>query len=179
MMRRFSVPAGFRLIPILLVTALAFLAGCASTDQPVEEPDAGMDSEFSDGSADTSVPDSRARDTAVSDALRDIDIAPVYFDFDSYEIRKEFGDVLRTAARALKQSDANVVIEGHTDERGSDEYNMALGERRAAAVRKYLYNLGVPMKQMSIVSYGEAQPAVAGSGERVWQLNRRAEFSVR
>lgn len=179
MMRRFHVPAGFRLIPILLVAALAFAAGCASNDQPVEETDAGMDSEFSDGSADTSVPDSSARDTAVSNALRDLDIAPVYFDFDSYEIRKEFSDVLRTAAEALRQSNSNVVIEGHTDERGSDEYNMALGERRAAAVRKYLYNLGVPMKQMSIVSYGEAQPAVEGSGERVWRLNRRAEFSVR
>jgi len=162
------------------MAALAFAVGCASTDQPVEETDAGMDSEFSDGSAgDTRVPDSSARDTAVSNALRDIDIAPVYFDFDSYEIRKEFSDVLRTAAEALRRSNANVVIEGHTDERGSDEYNMALGERRAAAVRKYLYNLGVPMKQMSIVSYGEAQPAVAGSGERVWLLNRRAEFSIR
>jgi peptidoglycan-associated lipoprotein len=179
MMRRFYVPAGFRLIPILLVAALAFAAGCASNDQPVEDPDAGMDSEFSDGSADTRVPDSSARDTAVSNALSDIDIAQVYYDFDSYEIRKEFSDVLRTAAEALRRSNANVVIEGHTDERGSDEYNMALGERRAAAVRKYLYNLGVPMKQMSIVSYGEAQPAVGGSGERVWQLNRRAEFSVR
>jgi len=181
MMRRFYVPAGFRLIPILLMATMAVVVGCASNEQPVEEPDPGMDSEFSDGSADRNVPDSSARDTAASNALRasDIDIEPVYFDFDSYEIRKEFGNELRTAAEALRQSGANVVIEGHTDERGSDEYNMALGERRAAAVRKYLYNLGVPMKQMSIVSYGEAQPAVAGSGERVWQLNRRAEFRIR
>ena len=72
-----------------------------------------------------------------------------------------------------------MTIEGHCDERGSEEYNIALGERRAAAVRAYLYNLGVPNEQMTIVSYGEARPAVRGTGETAWQLNRRAQFVVR
>jgi len=163
------------------MAALAFATGCASTDQPVEEADEGaVESEFSDRAEATPVPESDVSDTTVSSQVtRDFDIAPVYFEFDSYEIQDQYGSVLRSAAEALRESGANVVIEGHTDERGSDEYNLALGERRAAAVRKYLYNLGVPMGQMSIVSYGEAQPAVSGSGESVWQLNRRVEFEVR
>jgi peptidoglycan-associated lipoprotein len=106
-------------------------------------------------------------------------IAPVYFDLDKSEIRSEFGPMLRSAADELKDTGASVVIEGHCDERGSEEYNIALGERRAVAVRKYLYNLGVPMAQMSVISYGEARPAVSGTGETAWQLNRRAEFKVR
>ena len=175
MMRRISTPVELRLIPILLAVLLAFAMGCASKTQPVEDADDGMDSEFSDGAGDSS-----GSDTMVAVEVEvDVDMAPVYFDFDSYEIRSEFSSVLRTGGDALKNSGATVVIAGHTDERGSEEYNLALGERRAGAVRKYLYNLGVPMGQMTIVSYGEAQPAVSGSGETAWQLNRRAEFGVR
>ena len=87
--------------------------------------------------------------------------------------------MLQGAADALRESGASVTIEGHCDERGSEEYNVALGERRANAVRSYLYNLGVPNGQMSVVSYGEARPAVNGTGETAWQLNRRAQFVVR
>jgi len=176
MMRRISTPAELRLIAILLAALLAFAAGCASKNAPVEDTQE-TDSEFSDGAADAPVPDTSARDTQVSAA--DVGLAPVYFDFDSSEIRSEFKGLLERGAGGLKDTGATVVIEGHTDERGSEEYNLALGERRAGAVRKYLYNLGVPMGQMSIVSYGEARPAVSGRGETAWQLNRRAEFRVR
>jgi len=176
MMRRISNSTELRLIPILLAALLAFAAGCASKNQPVEEVDVEVDSEFSDGSMDPS----STRDTMVAVEVDvDLEVSPVYFDFDSYEIRREFGPMLRAAAEALKDAGASVLIAGHTDDRGSEEYNLALGERRAGAVRKYLYNLGVPMGQMSIVSYGEAQPAVSGSGESVWALNRRAELNLR
>jgi len=115
------------------MAALAFATGCASTDQPVEEADEGaVESEFSDRAEATPVPESDVSDTTVSSQVsRDFDIAPVYFEFDSYEIQDQYGSVLRSAAEALRESGANVVIEGHTDERGSDEYNLALGERRA------------------------------------------------
>ena len=72
-----------------------------------------------------------------------------------------------------------VVIEGHADERGSEEYNLALGERRAEAVRRYLEALGVAESQLRIVSYGESKPAALGSDEAAWRLNRRAEFRTR
>ena len=176
MMRRISTPNNMRWVPIFLAVLIAFAAGCASTPEPTEEAGEQVDSEFDDASSQT--PDTG--DVADSNvANRSFNIAPVYFDFDRSEIRSEFGDVLGAGATALKDSGATVVIAGHTDERGSDDYNIALGERRAGAVRKYLYNLGVPMGQMTIVSYGEAQPAVSGTGETAWQLNRRAEFQVR
>ena len=164
-----------RWIPLFLAVLLAFAAGCASTPEPAEETGDAVDSEFDDGSS--RVPEPSVGDTNVSNQM--LEIAPVYFDLDQFEIRTEFESVLTSAATALKDSGAMVVIQGHCDERGSDDYNVALGERRAGAVRKYLYNLGVPMGQMSIVSYGEARPAVSGSGETAWRLNRRAQFQVR
>ena len=176
-MRRISDLTEVRLIPVFLMVLLAFAAGCASTpeaDMSADQSD--VDSEFSDGQ-DVVVPQDDLTDTTV--AASDVNISPVYFDFDKYDIRGEFESMLGAGADGLKASGASVVIEGHTDERGSEEYNFALGERRAGAVRKYLYNLGVPMGQMSIVSYGEARPAVSGSGETAWQLNRRAEFNIR
>jgi len=163
---------------IFLAVLLAFAAGCASTPDATDDMgDGGVaDSEFNDGS-DQPVPGSDMQDTDVSN--RSFNIAPVYFELDQSEIQSEFGSILGGAATALIDSGATVVISGHCDERGSDDYNVALGERRAGSVRNYLYNLGVPMSQMTIVSYGEAQPAVSGTGETAWQLNRRAEFQVR
>ena len=177
MMRRSFSATNVRWIPILLAVLLAFAAGCASTpdSEPMDDAGDAVDSEFDDASA--AVPDSSMADTNISNQT--LNIAPIYFDLDRYEIRSDYESILSAGAMALKESGATVVIEGHCDERGSDDYNVALGERRAGAVRKYLYNLGVPMGQMSIVSYGEAQPAVSGSGETAWQLNRRAEFQVR
>jgi peptidoglycan-associated lipoprotein len=165
-----------RWVPIFLAVLLAFAAGCASTPEPTEEPGEQVDSEFDDAS--NQMPgDGDVQDSNVSNIS--LKIAPVYFDFDRSEIRSEFGEILGAGATSLKDSGATVVIAGHTDERGSHDYNIALGERRAGAVRKYLYNLGVPMGQMTIVSYGEARPAVSGTGDTAWQLNRRAEFQVR
>ncbi|MEO1935838.1 MAG: OmpA family protein [Myxococcales bacterium] len=179
MMRRFNISKGRRPVQIFLAVMIAFLftVGCASTPEPVEETVDAVDSEFNDASNSASVPDTTVADTNVSGAS--LSIAPVYFDLDEFEIQSEYESILGTAGTALIESGATIVIEGHCDERGSDDYNVALGERRAGAVRNYLYNLGVPMSQMSIVSYGEAQPAVSGSGETAWQLNRRAQFQVR
>ena len=165
-----------RIASILLAMSLAFVAGCASTPEPAPPMDDGIDSEFSDGPAEVVVPDTSSRNL-VSDA--GFAIAPVYFVLDRSDITSQYAAGLEAAAQTVQQSGATIVIEGHCDERGSEEYNVALGERRATAVRRYLYNLGIPMGQMSTVSYGEAQPAVSGSGETAWQLNRRAEFQVR
>ena len=177
-MRRTSNLARQRLIAVLLTALLGFAVGCATENVPVEDsPPDTTDSEFSDGSDSTRVPEPVVEDTRISAA--DIRMPAIYFDLDKSEIRSEFRNALSAGAGAIKDANATVVIAGHCDERGSEEYNFALGERRASAVRKYLYNLGVPMGQMSIVSYGEAQPAVRGRGEGAWRLNRRAEFKLR
>jgi peptidoglycan-associated lipoprotein len=101
----------------------------------------------------------------------------IYFDFDQSEIRPEFNAVLTEHARALtRNASVKVRLEGHTDERGSREYNIGLGERRAQAVRRVLLLQGVTEAQLSTVSYGEEKPAVAGSNEEAWAKNRRVEL---
>lgn len=102
----------------------------------------------------------------------------VYFGFDSSEIDAQGQAVLSQHAALLKShSDARVQISGHTDERGSREYNMALGERRAKAAQSYLSSQGVDASRTEAVSFGEDQPAAAGHDEASWALNRRAELS--
>ncbi|AMG29612.1 peptidoglycan-associated lipoprotein Pal [Grimontia hollisae] len=99
----------------------------------------------------------------------------VYFSFDDYSVLPQFEDMLDAHAEFLRaNADIKVVVEGHADERGTPEYNIALGERRANAVAKYLQALGVPSSQISIVSYGEEKPLVLGQGEDAYSKNRRA-----
>jgi peptidoglycan-associated lipoprotein len=101
----------------------------------------------------------------------------IYFDFDSSEIRPEFVSVIGSHAHALaRNASVRVRLEGHTDERGSPEYNIGLGERRAQAVRRALMLQGVTDAQVATVSYGEERPAVAGQDETAWAKNRRVEF---
>ena len=99
----------------------------------------------------------------------------VYFDFDKSEIRPEFVDLLRAHAAYLAENPSAVVmIEGHCDERGSREYNIGLGERRANAVKRFLEAEGVDPAQINTISYGEERPEVLGHNEAAWSRNRRA-----
>jgi peptidoglycan-associated lipoprotein len=101
----------------------------------------------------------------------------IYFDYDKSEIRPEFSQLINEHARAMmRNASIKVRLEGHTDERGSREYNIGLGERRAQAVRRALMLQGVAEAQLSTVSYGEEKPAAAGSGEEAWAKNRRVEI---
>ena len=103
----------------------------------------------------------------------------VYFDFDSAAIRADMRPVLQENARTIRERDyRRVVLEGHTDERGSEQYNLALGERRAHAVKRYLVQLGVPGSRLETVSFGESSPAAEGHDESAWRWNRRVEFRV-
>lgn len=166
---------------LLLLTAFfAFgLVACQTDDTP-EPPPSDTGSEFDDAAATAPPPEPEPEPEPVMVAapIKVSNIDNVYFDFDKSEIRPDASAVLRDAASDLASSGQAVVIAGHTDNRGSEEYNLALGERRAASVRRYLANLGVPMQQMTIVSYGEIRPAANGNTESAWALNRRAEFSV-
>ncbi len=101
----------------------------------------------------------------------------IYFDFDRWQIRSDAKPTLQANARAIKSGDIKrLVIEGNCDERGSEEYNLALGERRASAARDYLADLGVSRSRLRIVSFGESNPAVLGHDESAWRWNRRNEF---
>ncbi|WP_114191807.1 peptidoglycan-associated lipoprotein Pal [Edaphovirga cremea] len=99
----------------------------------------------------------------------------VYFDFDKYDIRSDFAQMLDAHAAFLRSNPSyKVTVEGHADERGTPEYNIALGERRANAVKMYLQGKGVSADQISIVSYGKEKPAVLGHDEAAFAKNRRA-----
>jgi peptidoglycan-associated lipoprotein len=104
----------------------------------------------------------------------------VYFDFDSYVVKDEFRPVVEANARVLTTQPARkMAVQGHTDDRGSSEYNLALGQRRAEAVVKSLTLLGVQNSQLEPVSFGKERPAVQGSDESAWAKNRRAELASR
>jgi peptidoglycan-associated lipoprotein len=103
----------------------------------------------------------------------------VYFDFDKSDIREADRATLSKDADALKRFDfLRVTVEGHCDERGTVEYNLALGERRAKAAYDYLVSLGVPAERLKTVSYGKEVPVCTQSSEDCWQRNRRAHFTV-
>ncbi len=102
-----------------------------------------------------------------------------YFDYDSFDLRSDATDALRHNADVLRSNPSvRVEIQGNCDERGSEEYNLALGERRARAARDYLMRLGVDEGRLMTVSFGENNPAVVGHEERAWSRNRRADFAV-
>jgi peptidoglycan-associated lipoprotein len=102
----------------------------------------------------------------------------VYFDYDSFALRPDAIGTLNDNAAKIKQApDVLIQIEGHCDERGTQEYNLALGEKRALAVRDYLMTLGIGGNRLVTISYGEERAAVEGSDESAWKFNRRCEFN--
>ncbi len=149
-------------------------AGCASQQagsaDDAGDMGAGTGTEFDDGSLGQGTPVSTS---TISD------LETVYFDFDKSAIREDSAATLRKNASIIKANAdwGQIIIEGNTDERGSEEYNLALGERRAMAVKRYLVDLGVPSARLRTVSFGEAKPAVPGHDETAWRYNRRTDFS--
>jgi peptidoglycan-associated lipoprotein len=104
-------------------------------------------------------------------------VKDAFFDYDAADIRADARDALSQTAQFLRtQPDIKVVIEGHCDERGSTEYNLALGDRRAAAAKQFLVSLGLSADRMQTVSYGKERPFCSASTEECWQQNRRAHI---
>lgn len=117
--------------------------------------------------------------TALDMAAQTITDGIVYFDFDKYDVKPEYREMLRQKAELMRQYPSiRVRIEGNCDERGTQEYNLALGERRARAAYEYMVMLGVNPNQLEMISYGKERPAVQGTGDQVWALNRRDDFRV-
>ena len=126
-----------------------------------------------------------ARDNAERDRLGRVARAReslsdiIYFEYDSNELTADAQEKLRTKIAILRANPGlRVQVEGHADERGSTEYNLALGQRRAETVREYLAGFGIDGARVQTISYGEERPIVEGTTESAWSRNRRAEFSV-
>jgi len=160
---------------------VALIAGCSSgtklNDAPVTDRSGGMGG--AGGAASGVAP--VTIDPNAGTAQGPVGVARIiYFDFDSYTVKPEFQQLIDAHARFLKANpQRRVSIEGHTDERGGREYNLALGQKRSEAVRRALNLLGVSDNQVEAVSFGKEKPAVQGTGEEVWAQNRRAEISYR
>lgn len=145
---------------LTLVMALAASFGCAKKTTTEPGYDTGENQEM------------RAAIQTISDSR-------VYFAFNKYNIQNQYDAVLQRDAEILKQYPSiHVRIEGNCDDRGTQEYNLALGERRARAAYDYLVAHGVNPGQMEMISYGKENPAVLGTGEAVWSKNRRDDFRV-
>jgi peptidoglycan-associated lipoprotein len=170
------------------VTLVALLAACGSSVKLDEAPVSDR-SAAAAGSADRAAGAGGLGQRGISGVQAD-SFAPgqapanvgrvVYFDFDSFAVRPEFSSLIEGHARFLNgNSQRRVNLEGHTDERGGREYNLALGQKRAEAVRRALAVSGVSDGQMEAVSYGEEKPAAQGGSEEAWSKNRRVELTYR
>ncbi|MGE0171498.1 MAG: peptidoglycan-associated lipoprotein Pal [Oligoflexales bacterium] len=152
---------------MVLVAMSLFLGNCTDDEQPEETVEASQ----------PEVPATPPEDS-LGDAAGDA-TKPVYFAFDDYTLNSDAQGQLNRLADFLKSSTSAIVqIEGHCDERGSIEYNLALGERRAQSVKNYLVQLGVDTGRLTTISYGEEKPVTDGHEEGAWSQNRRAEFAV-
>jgi peptidoglycan-associated lipoprotein len=159
------------------------LAGCSSPvklDQPPVESRTGTPSGSGSGAAGSGTNQSQVASVDLSQQGTAGLAKVVYFDFDSFVVKDEYRGVVDAYSKVLNADrKKRIVIEGHTDERGGSEYNLALGQKRAEAVAKSLTLLGVQDTQVESVSYGKERPAVQGSDEAAWAKNRRAELRDR
>jgi peptidoglycan-associated lipoprotein len=165
-----------------LVVAVLMVAACAGKGTQDEGLNSGagaaQPSASSGGVSDGSMGAGGAfDDSAAAGPRASMKNRTVYFDFDRDEVKEEFRQIVSDHGKYLAANPgAKVRLEGHADERGSREYNIGLGERRAQAVRQALLLQGAGASQLATVSYGEERPAVTGSDEESWALNRRVEI---
>ncbi len=178
---------------VLTVLAMVgWLAGCATQGATTQTPTAAPKPESTKTEAKPQVqqeakpaeakpaeqPMQATPGVAVVTLASGIEFKVIYFDFDKYDIKPEYRDAIKFDAQQLnKDTNLRVTLEGHCDERGSTEYNLALGERRATAVQKALAAEGVDAKRLKVVSYGEERPVDSGHDEGAWAKNRRSLVS--
>ncbi len=183
-----------RVLPLLLIATAAFVGACKKkepavtpTPEPTPVGDAGCDQRCQDSIANARrVADSIAAANAASaataraiEAARSALTAVIYFDYDASDIRADSRGTLEAKVPVLTANPSvRLRIAGHTDSRGSDEYNLALGQRRAAAAKQYLTDRGVDPSRIEIVSLGEERPVDPAENEAAWSRNRRAEFEI-
>jgi peptidoglycan-associated lipoprotein len=163
----------------LILSSAILLAACSSTKLNDKAPVEDRAGSSQNGAA--ANPRAVSTINATSDPLNDpqgiLAKRSVYFDYDSYIVKDEFKPVVEAHAKYLNNQKARkIIIQGNTDERGGREYNLALGQKRAEAVRRSLSLLGVPESQMEAVSLGKEKPKALGSDEAAWAENRRADI---
>ncbi len=180
------------LFSFILISAIAFSVGCnkknvkkedikkaaETTDETVEKVEDISSSVITSSSTLEEVPNANEADIRNPEFTSHEGIKTITFDFDKYELTPEAIEILSANAGILKEKKLTVLIEGHCDERGTVEYNLALGQKRANVVKDYYIRLGVPENSIGTISYGEENPLCNESSQECWAKNRRAETKV-
>ena len=168
-------------ISVAFLVAVAGLAGCATTETPDSKPAAPAPSSPSSPStgAAPKAPVDKGAGMAAGPQQPDLKRS-VYYEFDKYDVKAEYRSLVESHAAWLKANPkARLTIEGNADERGSREYNVALGQRRAESVTKMLVLMGARAEQIEAVSWGKEKPRNSGHDETAWAENRRSDFAAR
>jgi peptidoglycan-associated lipoprotein len=174
-------------LSLAAVLVAALLAGCSSvkldSDVPVETRKPGALNAAGAGGGTGGTAQSRVTPVDLTNGAGDPNASPdriIYFDFDSYVVKDNYRPIIERYAKTLAADrKKHLQVEGHTDERGGSEYNLALGQKRAEAVAKSLALLGASDSQVEAVSFGKERPAAQGSDEAAYAKNRRAELNYR
>lgn len=171
-----------RILSTSLILAALIISGCGKDSANVEQ-------EFFEKPVETQVPDQDITYQVEPEAppevvetpevVEKLEFETVYFDFDAHTLTDSAREILAAHARKLKDNpNVNLLIEGHCDERGTVEYNLALGDKRAHTVKSYMANFGIEGKRLSTISYGKERPADTEHSEAAWAKNRRAQFVI-
>jgi peptidoglycan-associated lipoprotein len=164
---------GLVLVMVMIAMIMSFTFGCAKQATQAQTPELQ-----STPAAQVPKPVEPAKDSQVP-APAKLELATIRFDFDSAVLTDQAQKMLLSNAGILRSNQSVLVtIEGHCDERGTAAYNIALGERRAKAVKEFLVSMGIGASRMSTVSYGEEKPIATGQNEAAWAQNRRAQFVI-
>lgn len=166
---------------ILLVTLPFFILACSKKNIKNDQSQSQLDSaqKIEDVSAVTGQSDLNSEaDIRNPEFVSHEGIQAVYFDFDKYEISPKMASVLSQNAKTLKEKKWTILVEGHCDNRGTLEYNLALGQKRANVVKEYYMKLGISESSIGTISYGEENPICKQDSEECWAKNRRAETKV-
>jgi peptidoglycan-associated lipoprotein len=173
-------------LTFICVLILAFSTSCKPKTKPTPPPPPAQEQpkvEKVDDAAAVKKPIMTEEEIFMSKSLEQINkeqpLAMIHFDYDKYFVREDAKPVLEKNASWLnKFRTVKLLVEGHCDERGTEDYNLALGEKRAKSAFDYLVSLGVSADRMKILSYGKSQPLTSGHDEASWQKNRRAQFTI-
>jgi peptidoglycan-associated lipoprotein len=172
---------------LLIVPGLLFTASCAQKAVTAEPADKMAEDEAAKKAAEEAKKAEMAKikedqlraEGLAGDARDQFEKELIHFDFDRSNLKPEAQEILRRKAEYLrKYPNVNVIIEGHCDERGTTEYNLALGDRRANSAKAFLVNLGIDDSRMTTISYGEERPLDPAQNETAWALNRRDQFVI-
>tara|TARA_B100001123_G_C14825871_1_gene834144 strand:+ start:155 stop:664 length:510 start_codon:yes stop_codon:yes gene_type:complete len=159
---------------ILLTIILAgFISACSTTKDAADSAGSGSSGDFNTSTASDEESGAEIVPGSQEDLIVNVGDR-VFFDYDSAELDADAQELLQDQVAWIKQHNVSVTIEGHCDERGTREYNLALGEKRAQSVKNYLISLGVSSGKVSTISYGKERPAVVGSNDGAWSQNRRS-----